>query len=415
MKGSVIQKKAEPSIEIGALTRTIISASELGERAQDVSLARYYKLLRCPKASPKTWEAASTATECTLHQLAPYIGKLKSVIAQDLIEEFTRPGDLVADVFCGSGTVPLEAARLGRRVYASDASPYAVTLTRGKLFAPNTIETALATAERVLNAASSLPAPDLRQVPKWVRSFFHPKTLKEVINFSKAAQDAEEYFLLSCLLGILHHQRPGFLSFPSSHLVPYLRDKKFPKTKCPELYEYRALRPRLLAKIVRAYKRPTNALLRQNVIFCQQALVQDARLPNRLDCLITSPPYMNALDYGRDNRLRLWLLNNADAADVDRVSGGFPGFQASISALARELENKLAPGGRCIFVIGEKDTRKSVGFPSAELTRLLAIYSPSLELDKIVADEIPDVRRARRKESAVKKEHILVFRKKSNA
>jgi hypothetical protein len=27
--------------------------------------------------------------------------------------------------------------------------------------------------------------------------------------------------LLASMLGILHHQRPGFLSFPSSHLIPY--------------------------------------------------------------------------------------------------------------------------------------------------------------------------------------------------
>jgi hypothetical protein len=39
-------------------------------------------------------------------------------------------------MFWGSDTVPLEAARLRRRVFASDASIYAVTLTQGKLQAP---------------------------------------------------------------------------------------------------------------------------------------------------------------------------------------------------------------------------------------------------------------------------------------
>ena len=57
------------------------------------------------------------------------------------------------------------------------------------------------------------------------------------------------------LLGILHHQRPGFLSFPSSHLVPYLRSRKYPRKMFPEMYSYRELRPRLLAKIMRSYKR----------------------------------------------------------------------------------------------------------------------------------------------------------------
>lgn len=380
-----------------------------------IALTKYYKLLRSPKESPAKWQFPATSSECTFHQLSPYIGKLKSTIAKDLILQYSKPDDLIADVFCGSGTVPLEAARLGRQVYASDVSPYATVLTKGKLFAPDTVEKALVAAERLLQAAAKLPGPDLRSVPGWVRSFFHPETLREAINFVTIARRTQNYFLLSCVLGILHHQRPGFLSFPSSHLVPYLRDKKFPKKEYPELYEYRALRPRLIAKVLRAYKRPPITPLRERVHYCRRVSVQNLNLPNGLNCLITSPPYMNALDYGRDNRLRLWFLNNSQSDDIDRISGGFLGFQESISALAHELQSKLMLGGHCIFVIGEKDTRRSVGFPSEELTRLLGMHCPSLELVKIVSDEIPDVRRARRRESAVKKEHILVFRKTRNA
>ena len=66
-----------------------------------------------------------------LHQLAPYIGKLKPVIARQLLQQFTSPGDIVLDCFSGSGTIPLEAALMGRRALVFDANPYAVTLTRG--------------------------------------------------------------------------------------------------------------------------------------------------------------------------------------------------------------------------------------------------------------------------------------------
>jgi hypothetical protein len=61
--------------------------------------------------------------------------------------------------------------------------------------------------------------------------------------------------LLASLLGILHHQRPGFLSYPSSHLVPYLRQLKFPRRKYPELYERRDVLSRLEAKILRTFRR----------------------------------------------------------------------------------------------------------------------------------------------------------------
>lgn len=48
----------------------------------------------------------------------------------------SNPGDLVADFFCGSGTTPTVAVRLGRRFIASDVALHAVHTTRRRLVAP---------------------------------------------------------------------------------------------------------------------------------------------------------------------------------------------------------------------------------------------------------------------------------------
>lgn len=45
----------------------------------------------------------------------------------------SRPGDLVLDPFCGSGTTPVVAELLGRRWIACDASPWAIHTTRKRL------------------------------------------------------------------------------------------------------------------------------------------------------------------------------------------------------------------------------------------------------------------------------------------
>ena len=148
-------------------------------------MTHYDELMAMPSPAPPHWTEPCTHQECSLHQLSPYIGKLKSSITQDLILRYSKPGELVADMFCGSGTVPLEAARLGRRVFASDTSIYAVTLTQGKLQAPMTGEAALAELEDLLRRVDSLPMPDLRCVPRWVRAFFHPHTLKEALRFTE--------------------------------------------------------------------------------------------------------------------------------------------------------------------------------------------------------------------------------------
>ena len=193
------------------------------------------------------WSSESTAaTDWTFHQIAPYIGRMKTSMARSLVRIYSRRGELVVDPFCGCGVVALEAAAEGRRVVAGDLNPYAVLLTRAKLHPP----ASLRAAERRLrenwrSSRERLGGQDLRVVPRWVRQFFHPETLRSALAFRDACVASDDQFLLACLLGILHHQRPGFLSYPSSHLVPYLRNRKFPREVFPEMYDEREVLMRL--------------------------------------------------------------------------------------------------------------------------------------------------------------------------
>ncbi|MFA6450532.1 MAG: site-specific DNA-methyltransferase [bacterium] len=60
---------------------------------------------------------------------------------ETLIERITRvsssPGDTVADFFCGAGTLPAVASRLGRCWIACDSSPSAIDTTKRRLLAMN--------------------------------------------------------------------------------------------------------------------------------------------------------------------------------------------------------------------------------------------------------------------------------------
>ncbi len=368
----------------------------------------YEHLMGAP--APLSWAASCVHQECTLHQLSPYIGKLKSIIARDLILQYSQPGQLVADMFCGSGTVPLEAARLGRRIFASDVSTYAITLTKGKLYAPREVERALAEADRFLERAEARPMPDLRRIPRWIRTFFHPRTLKEAIRLCELLRNERRHFLLASLLGILHHQRPGFLSFPSSHLVPYLRSKKFPRKTHPSLYGYRPVAPRLRAKVARMLRRPPRCELARFVEGIHKAPAELVNLPEATDCVITSPPYMNTLDYERDNRLRLWFLDKS-LEPSDRALADLPAFSNAMKTLCRKLQKKIRKGGYCIFIVGERTNRGRDRFPSKELVRIFEAQAPTFQLHRVITDAIPDVRRSRRNLAGVKDENIFVFKK----
>ena len=368
-----------------------------------------------PQEAPSHWATSCTYHECTLHQLSPYIGKLKSVIAQDLIREYTKPGDLIADPFCGSGTIPLESARLGRRVYAADSNIYAYTLTKAKLESPFNEESASEDLTNHLEETNKLPLRNLTDVPGWVQEFFHPLTLKETIRVSTYLKNQNEYFFLACVLGILHHQRPGFLSYPSSNLVPYLRSKKFPRANHPELYDFRPVAPRLISKVKRALKRPPTRQVSELVHSICRARIEDMKMPTKIDCVLTSPPYMNALDYVRDNRLRIWLIDPGAVQSEESTCNSLEGFKKTSIALAEQVECSTNPSAHCIFIVAEHISNTSSVSPSKELCRIFLRHARSFSLRRIITDSIPDIRRSRRRLSGVRREHILVFQKKSNA
>ena len=372
-----------------------------------MAIDSYTNLIAEPSLAPRHWKEPSSYSECTLHQLSPYIGKLKSTIASDLIREYSRPGELIVDPFCGSGTVPFEAVRNGRKAWSSDINPYSQVLTKGKLSAPSSTK-ALNQLEVYLKLAKNEPPMDLRRVPLWVRKFFHPETLRETIAFAQVCRRNRHYFMLSCLLGILHHQRPGFLSYPSSHLVPYLRTIRFPKDEYPEMYEFRPIAPRLRAKVMRAYKRQCK-LPKPNSWSFRMGSVCNLTYPETFDAIVTSPPYMNALDYSRDNRLRLWFVDPCKQAlrdAPDRLN-----FRAVTKSLAKMVETNLKLRGYCVLVVGEEVSRSYHAAPSRIIAGMFSKSAPNLSLEEIIRDEIPDIRRSRRNGRAVKAEHILVYKK----
>ena len=354
------------------------------------------------------------SSDCTFHQIAPYIGRMKTSMARWLVQNRSRRGDLIVDPFCGCGVVALEAAANERRVVAGDWNPYAVLLTRAKLFPPATLRA----AERRLRAVwklsrERLNKQDLRTVPLWVRRFFHAETLRNTLAVRDACIESGDDFLFACLLGILHHQRPGFLSYPSSHLVPYLRDRKFPRRLFPDMYDERDVLVRLKAKVRRTFRRPPNSYPESRRVF--QVDARNFPLIGGITAVITSPPYMNELDYVRDNRLRLWFMERSLPEGLEL---GSRHRDEAFTTLIKQVCIKLAPGiergGYFILVLGDVTRGNGRKGRTSALTQKLFETEAALnvfKLDGMYRDMIPDIRRSRRECRGTKSETVLVFRK----
>jgi len=357
----------------------------------------------------RDWSGSALKDESTLHQLSPYIGKLKSSIASSLIEQFSQVSEVVYDPFSGSGTVALEAWAAGRQIIANDLSPYAAVLTRAKLFPYDSLESALDDLEELQDdAASLLPHLDLRRVPIWVREFFHPRTLREVLAWTFVLRQRRRWFLLASLLGILHHQRPGFLSYPSSHTVPYLRKRAFPPGEYPLLYEYRSLADRFEAKVIRAFRRVPKfdyKITRQCHSKSAHLLTPDCMI----DSIITSPPYMRQLDYGRDNRLRLWFLGVEDSDALDQtISPRKIAFFHLLDKCFRKWNTILKPGGYCVLVVGDGCSE----LKAANLPSLISELATQRGFEHVIdyTEMIPNERRVRRGLTGSTSETVLILR-----
>ena len=369
---------------------------------------------KCGSLRPAWSNESTVVSDWTFHQIAPYIGRMKTSMARALLQNYTRRGDLVVDPFCGCGVVALEAAANSRRFIAGDWNPYAVLLTRAKLFPPATLADAKCRLQTVWKLARNrFGKQDLRSVPQWVRQFFHPETLRQALAFRDACVDQRDEFLLAGLLGILHHQRPGFLSYPTSHLVPYLRDKKFPRQYFPEMYEERDVLVRLEAKLRRTFRRPP-----QKYTESRQVLNIDARnfpITKNIKAVITSPPYMNELDYVRDNRLRLWFIKRTLPVGLEIIRRNRDqSYMELLSAVCSRLAPGILEGGYIILVVGDANRHNGRNGHTTRLTCELFTTETALKsfrLIKICEDSIPDIRRSRRECRGTRKETILIYKK----
>lgn len=276
-------------------------------------------------------------------------------MAQALIDLYSNPGDIVFDPFSGSGVISFEAAIADRGAWANDLNPYACAITQGKLQAPRSERVAIQQAMPMLDAIAQVAATvDLEQVPAWVREFFHPDTLRETIAAFQVLQPNR--FLTACLVGILHHVRPGFLSYPTNLQAPYLRRATYPPEQFPHLYGYRDVRSRLIAKIKRAYRRhrlPSTWEQRRYQVW--QTSSMDLPIPdNAVDAIITSPPYPGALEYIRDHRLRLWFLGYADWKALGTSLISNPKLYLSqMQVCLQEMARVLKRDRYCILIVGD--------------------------------------------------------------
>jgi len=134
---------------------------------------------------------------------------------------------------------------------------------------------------------------------------------------------------------------------------------------------------------------------------------------NSIDAIISSPPYFGALDYARDNRLRLWFLGVSDWKELDRsLTANNQVYITQMTDCLTQMDRVLKDRAYCVLVLGDVDRNGTKKQTAHIISGLATEVTQGRWVQKLIyTDEIPDVRRSRRQTHTTKYERILVMQK----
>lgn len=306
------------------------------------------------------WTAQQRAAN-RLHEVS-YRACFKPQLPRFFIERLTDPGDRVYDPFMGRGTTPLEAALLGRVPLACDINPLSVVLTRPRLHPPALAQTAQRLKEIQLN--------DHDEFPEDLLVFYHAETLKEIAALKKYLfqrrisneRDAIDDWICMVAINRLTGHSNGFFSvytLPPNQATSVKAQRRI-NEKRNQTPSRRHVREIILKKS-RSLLSECDPLVRQTLervagqaqLLTQPAASTPQIASNSVHLVVTSPPFLDIVDYAGDNWLRCWFLG-IDAKSVAITKArNLEDWREVMTAVFRELRRILAPGGHLAFEVGE--------------------------------------------------------------
>jgi hypothetical protein len=298
-----------------------------------------------------------------IHEIS-YRACFKPQLPAYFIERLTQEGDVVYDPFGGRGTTAIEAALRGRNVIANDVNPLSSILTRPRLELPSIadIDARLRSLRFVARPRSGL---DLSM-------FFHPDTEYEILGLreylykrrSAGTEDGVDRWIRMVATNRLTGHSPGFFSvytLPPNQAVS-TDDQIRINARLRQEPEYRNIRALIMKKSLQLQGRlSASDRWRLRTAAASARLLEGAAsatpgiAAGSVQLTVTSPPFLDVVQYARDNWLRCWF-NGLDADAIGAritMSRTVEGWAREMGAVLGELYRVTQPGGWVAFEVGE--------------------------------------------------------------
>ncbi|MBI4043911.1 MAG: hypothetical protein HY393_03860 [Candidatus Diapherotrites archaeon] len=285
-----------------------------------------------------------------IHNWFYYKEGFSAPLVEWAVKGFKLEGPIL-DPFCGVGTTLLSCKLLGLEAYGFDVSPLAVFVSRAKTRNYN-VELLREEFSRVQSFEPAWEKPFPKEL--WFASRFNRSVLREILAFKEFFVNAfsspvSGFFLLALIdsaLRVSNVERQG----------ASLRAVK---------KSAQALKPILLEKIERMMGDVRRVPQTGAEPFVEEG---DARWLKALSgesvgSIVTSPPYLNKVEYASAYKLELALFFRAPTTQLRsflgsegvRMSSQVPIIDAYFEDMARvlkEMNRVLIPGGKAVIVVG---------------------------------------------------------------
>lgn len=292
----------------------------------------------------------------SIHEVS-YRACFKPQLPEFFISRLTVAGEGVLDPFMGRGTTPVQAALMGRRPIGNDVNPLSVLLTRPRMAPPP-----LAAVMRRLGDVTWDVVDEVRDD---LLAFYHPVTLHRLCALRAwlmreaplhdAAPDSATDWLRMVALNRLTGHSPGFFSV---YTLP-------PNQAASVANQIRINRNREQAPPVRdiaaIIMKKTRQLLADGVALPHPAaILGTGRSSNMLHvadesvCLVvTSPPFLDIVQYAQDNWLRCWFAGIDPASVEIAMHRTEAAWESMVRSTLAELARVVRPNGHVAFEVGE--------------------------------------------------------------
>lgn len=307
-----------------------------------------------------------------VHRLHPYLGKFIPQLVEIFLRMYFKPGDIVYDPFCGSGTTLVEANALNIDSIGCDISSFNCLLSRVKTQHYH-LDRLKAEILDILQKTEGVFNPDLFSLDKliaieeteseYLLEWYAPRALQELLYYRRLIQNYHYQDLLKVILS---------RAARSARLTTHF-DLDFPKKPQTEPYycykHSRICSPTQEALgFLRRYSLDTIRRIEEYAGIQTDAKVivlnDDARhveLPIQISGIITSPPYVGLIDYHEQHRYAYELLSLSDKSNLE-IGAAARGssqaarkkYQEDIAEVFARAANHMKTGAPAIVIVHDK-------------------------------------------------------------